>query len=202
MKKNYYDILGVTPEANLEEIREGHRRAKNTYSKDNPALYSLITKEESEEHLNLIDEAYSIISDPAKRRQYDQAQGRPLPPVQEEVVPSSPRPPENLMKKIMATKRFTLEHDIDPEMEKEIEGATEFTGPFLQKIREYKNVDIIRLCEMTKISKTYLRKIEQEDLSGLPALAYVRGFVYQYAKCLKLDPELVANSYLERIKDL
>ena len=85
-------------------------------------------------------------------------------------------------------------------MEQEIEETEEFSGEFLKKIREYKQVTIPRLADMTKVSKTYLMNIEEEKLDGLPALVYVRGFVYQYAKCLKLNPELVANSYLARIK--
>ena len=72
----------------------------------------------------------------------------------------------------------------------------------LKKIREYKNVDINRMAEMTKVSKTYIQKIEQEDVTNLPALVYVRGFVYQYAKCLKLNPDLVATSYLEHLKSI
>ena len=55
---------------------------------------------------------------------------------------------------------------------------------------------------MTKISKTYLQYIENEDVEKMPAIVYVRGFVYQYAKVLKLNPDLVANSYLQRIKAL
>jgi cytoskeletal protein RodZ len=53
---------------------------------------------------------------------------------------------------------------------------------------------------MTKVSTLYLQGIEREDYSKLPAPVYVRGFVFQYAKCLKLQPEIVANSYVARMK--
>jgi cytoskeletal protein RodZ len=81
-----------------------------------------------------------------------------------------------------------------------IEQTTLFDGAFLKKVREYKNVELIRMADMTKVSKTYLRHIEEENTEGLPALVYVRGFVYQYAKCLKLNPDQVATSYLGHLK--
>ena len=62
-------------------------------------------------------------------------------------------------------------------------------------------MNLQRLSDLTKISKTYLKLLELEDVEKLPALAYVRGFVYQYAKILKLSPELTANSYINNIKN-
>ncbi len=56
------------------------------------------------------------------------------------------------------------------------------------------------MADMTKISKTYIRNIEANDFAKLPAEVYTRGFVYQIAKCLKLNPELVATSYIHYMK--
>ena len=56
------------------------------------------------------------------------------------------------------------------------------------------------MSEMTRISKTNIKNIESENTEPLPAMVYVRGFVYQYAKCLKLNPELVASSYIHQLK--
>ena len=55
---------------------------------------------------------------------------------------------------------------------------------------------------MTRISKTYIKNIEEDEFSKLPADVYTRGFVYQYAKTLKLNPELAATSYLHNIRQL
>ena len=55
---------------------------------------------------------------------------------------------------------------------------------------------------MTKISKTYIKNIEADDFSKLPADVYTRGFVYQYAKCLKLNPDVVAKSYIYNLRQL
>jgi cytoskeletal protein RodZ len=58
------------------------------------------------------------------------------------------------------------------------------------------------MAEMTRISKTHITAIENEDVAKLPADVYVRGYVYQYAKVLKLEPERVATSYLLHFKKL
>lgn len=211
--KNYYEVLEVPTDASSDDIHKGYVRAKNAYSQDSLALYSLMTKDECDQILDLIDEAYSILSDPDKRRMYDEARGinqnlnyknatsaRPDQDASHSLRGAPQTTQHNNMAKIVAKKRFDLTYNVNDEMEKRIESATEFTGAFLQEIREYKAVDIVRMADMTKVSKTYIRYIEEEAFDKLPAPAYVRGFVYQYAKCLKLNPDLVANSYLYFMK--
>ncbi|WP_372651159.1 helix-turn-helix domain-containing protein [Halobacteriovorax sp.] len=221
-QKNYYDVLEIPATATQEEIQQGYVRAKNAYSLDSLALYSLMTKEECNSILDLIEEAYSIVSDPLKRQQYDEARGlnkdfsyqdanRSSETFKRNDTPDSKldaqlgtdnNPSEGNVKRIVASQKFALNYQEDPEMEEKISQAIDFTGEFLKEIREYKNVDILRMSEMTKVSKTYLKYIEEESITKLPATVYVRGFVYQYAKCLKLNPEMVAASYLNRIKEL
>ena len=212
--KNYYEVLEVPTDASSDDIHKGYVRARNAYSQDSLALYSLMTKDECDQILNLIDEAYSILSDPDKRRMYDEVRGinqnlnyrnaaasKSSDQEQSHNLRSAPQTTQaNNMSKIVAKKRFDLAYNVNQDMEKKIESATEFSGAFIAEIREYKDVDIVRLADMTKVSKTYLRHIEEEAYDKLPAAAYVRGFVYQVAKCLKLNPDLVANSYLYRMK--
>ena len=209
--RNYYEILEVSPNSSQDEIYQGYLRAKGAYSGDNIALYSLMTDDECRKMVELIEEAYSIIGDPLKRNEYNNARGivggnslpnkNAISNMANKLHQSQTKESESSkMSKIVAKKKFALDFTVDPEMEREIEQTSEFTGEFLKKIREYKNIDIKRLSEMTKISKTYLRNIEDDDFDALPAVVYARGFVYQYAKCLKLNPDLVANSYVDRLK--
>ena len=212
--KNYYEILEVPEDADGDTIHRGYMRAKNAYTQDSLALYSLMSPEECAKTLELIEEAYSILSNINKRKQYDQARGLNNQGVygstlargaSEEMTMAEKSYSDNSqnkgsMFKIMANMRYTLDYKVNPDFEKEIEQASDYSGDFLKKIREYKGVDVSRLAEMTKISKTYIRYIEDESFDKLPASVYVRGFVYQYAKTLKLNPELVANSFLYRMK--
>ncbi len=259
--KNYYEVLEIPSTARSEEIYHSYQRAKSAYSSDSLALYSLMSPEECRNVLEMVEEAYSILSDPTKRKRYDEARGinrdfntmnynaladrvpqrseirNEVRTERTEIFPSSspsssvssmlrdeftlgtnantaqtsglsPKQEQTLsntttnVTKLVTQKRFALDYVLNAEFEKEIEDATEFTGDFLRKIREYKSVDLERLSDMTKVSRLYLQAIESEDYDKLPASVYVRGFVFQYAKCLKLKPEVVANSYVARMKKL
>lgn len=214
-EKNYYEILEISPQANQDEVYNGYLKAKNAYSQDSLALYSIMTKDQCLDMVKSIDEAYLIISDPEKRAEYDKAKGlktfltqksnerkNPSWEEEEEFRQSHKPTSSSQIAKIVSCKKFSLAYEKDPQFEQEIEKTTEFSGAFLRKIREYRQVDINRMSDMTKVSKTYIGCLEKEDIKNLPALVYVRGFVYQYAKCLKLNPDLVATSYLYRIKKL
>ncbi len=224
-KKNYYDVLEVEANSTPGQIESAYVRAKNAYSGDSVALYSLMTREECNEILGQIEEAYSVLGFPEKRREYDRlrgfnkAAGAPVYDHRPETSRANPVKNEapkdqvqyedfgsNLIEakvsKITAQKKFGLEYNESAEMDGRIRDCNEFTGKFLKEIREYKNVTIERLAEMTRISKTHLTAMENEDIPKLPADVYVRGYVYQYAKVLKLNPEQVATSFMLHFKKL
>jgi DnaJ-class molecular chaperone len=71
-EQNYYELLDITTDANQEAIVTAYNKARLTYGNSSPALYSLFNKEEAEELLKLIDEAYSVLSNQFKRREYDE----------------------------------------------------------------------------------------------------------------------------------
>ncbi|MEO5968689.1 MAG: helix-turn-helix domain-containing protein [Bdellovibrionia bacterium] len=89
---------------------------------------------------------------------------------------------------------------IGAELAREIELEGEWQGPFLKKIREAYKISIEELSNTTKISKTYLHAIEADNFTKLPAPVYVRGFITQIAKVLKLVPERVVPVYMTRFK--
>src|SRR5438105_4035681 len=70
--QNYYELLEISASASQEEILKAYNRARATYGHNSPALYSLFNKEEAQELLRFIDEAYMVLSNQFKRKQYDQ----------------------------------------------------------------------------------------------------------------------------------
>src|ERR1044071_5714828 len=66
-KRDYYEVLGVGKNASAEEIKKAYRKVAMQYHPDrNPGDKS------SEDKFKEAAEAYEILSDPDKKRRYDQ----------------------------------------------------------------------------------------------------------------------------------
>jgi len=67
MKKDFYEILGITKSADAAEIKKAYRKKAIEYHPDkNPG------DKEAEEKFKLAAEAYEVLSDPQKKAKYDQ----------------------------------------------------------------------------------------------------------------------------------
>jgi DnaJ-class molecular chaperone len=61
-RQDYYSILGITEEASKEDIKIGYSQVTSQPN---------ITNEENREYLNKCTEAYFVLIDPEKKRNYD-----------------------------------------------------------------------------------------------------------------------------------
>ena len=69
-ESDYYEVLGVAPSASAEEIRRAyHKRAFQCHPDRNHK------SKKAHEKMRELNEAYAILSDPIKRREYDLPRG-------------------------------------------------------------------------------------------------------------------------------
>lgn len=65
-KRDYYEVLGISKNATLEEIKKAYKTLAKKYHPD------LNKSPDAEEKFKEINEAHEVLSDEQKRRQYDQ----------------------------------------------------------------------------------------------------------------------------------
>lgn len=171
--KDYFEILEVSPDASVLEIKNAYLRLKKLYSSD-PTVIAPIAEEfpkaRRRQILKEIEEAYSKI-----RAFLDNEQNQ-----------------------IFADEEPAASKDL-PE-EKKTEGIS-FSGPVLKQIREKLGIQLHEVALETKIRVENLENIESEKFDALPPEPYLKGHLKIYANSLLLDPKKVAADYLERYKE-
>jgi molecular chaperone DnaJ len=73
-KRDYYEVLGVAPDADARAIKDAFRKLALKYHPDRSR------EPQAEERFKEIAEAYAVLSDPGKREEYD-ARGRAFDPL-------------------------------------------------------------------------------------------------------------------------
>jgi len=69
-ERDYYEVLGIGPDASAEEIKKAYHRLAFQCHPDRNRK-----SEEAHKKMEEINEAYAVLSDPIKRREYDLPRG-------------------------------------------------------------------------------------------------------------------------------
>lgn len=199
---SYYEILEVDNSCDQNQIMAAYQRIKNTYSVDNPAIYTVFTEKETRELSLMIEEAYSVLSNKTLRSLYDEKMARgnfSSKDLSFENLRAQSLVPTNETKIKPVSKK--VDFKTDPQMETEIRNCQVWDGNQLKKVREYKQLSIEQVSEVTKISAFYIAAIEKMNLAELPALVFVRGYVLQIVRFLNVPSEKqVVDSYMSLIR--
>ncbi len=175
--QDHYEVLEISHEASAEEIERAYRLARATYADESLAGYSVFGEGEAAAVRQRIETAYRVLSNDASRQDYA-ASSSPAPAPDAAALPAA--------------------RGLD-ELEASDEETGDFDGPKLRWSRMRRGIEIEEIAGVTKINPTYLRFIEEERFSDLPAPVYVRGFVNAYAKAVGLDPQHVVTSFMKRL---
>jgi flagellar biosynthesis protein FlhG len=185
---DHYAVLGIGRSSNDEEVRRAFKRQREVYLTGGLATTSLLDETELAGAQARVDEAHDTLLDPVRRRAYDLSM---FPEVDE------PRQSSTIPRPALAAEQLMLQG----ELAREIGPDTEFTGPLLRKVRESQGIELVEISSRTKISRSHLVALEEETYDDLPAIVYVRGFVTELAKYLRLDPAQVQRTYLRRMRE-
>jgi flagellar biosynthesis protein FlhG len=172
-EQDHFEILEIAPDASREEVERAYRLARATYADDSLAGYSVFGEGDAQDE---------------SRRAYVEslrAEGSftgVLPPLVEEPTQVDALPSAD-------------------DLGEAEEESGEFDGARLRRSRMRCGMEIEDIAGITKVNPIYLRSIEEERFSELPAAVYVRGFVSAYASCLGLDARRVAASYVRRLEE-
>jgi len=180
-EQDNYEILEASRGASVGAIERAYRLALATYSEGSLAGYSVFEDGDVPVLRDRIEHAYAVLSDRDARRAYDAT----LEAVDDAEPPVSSLTPEE------AGGLADVFEDLD-------DSGGEFTGARLRRTRLRQGLEIEQIAANTKINPLYLRFIEAERFDDLPAAVYVRGFVCSFAKCVGLDADPVARSYMAR----
>ncbi|GAC1538146.1 MAG: hypothetical protein NVS3B10_29460 [Polyangiales bacterium] len=190
---NHYERLAIQRGAADEEVRRAYKRQREIYADEGLPVVSLFTPEELDREHAQLDEAHDVLMDPQKRRAYDVSvfpeHAAPAPPPS-----SASRDQTDALAAELIQLQAAVSRDLGPD--------TEFSGALHRRVRESRGIDLREIATRTKVSHQHLAALEEEAFDQLPPLVYVRGFLVEVAKFLRLDPQQVARTYLRRAKDL
>lgn len=176
----YYEILGVSPSATMEEIELAYQNACKIYSEENPEFATSFDQEEAAELRSWVEEAYqALIKKMKSQTQFIQS-----------------------LQSNKETPKFQFEadeeiSDIDSQLEDELLQSNFYDGLLLKKIRLKKNISLNYISNKTCIGVHHLIAIEANDFSSLPAAVFVRSYVKQIAQILELNTKEVCESYMK-----
>ena len=195
-EQTHYEVLEVPVDATTVQIERAYRIARTTYQPTSAATYSLLSDEEVAEALRRVEGAYAVLSDARLRKEYDarlrlagmfdRASRAAQPPAPREGA--APRP---------VRRSLETSGPVDEAMEPE-DGI--YDGEVLRRIRMGRGIELEEVANLTKIGMTHLRNIEANRYELLPAPVYLRGFLREIARCLRVDPKAAVESYMQKMQ--
>lgn len=205
---NFYDILEVAFDASPFEIHHAYQEMYQLYHEDSLASYSFFSREEREEILAKLDEAYSTLIDEKKRSRYDQLliergileEGMQYQRDQKTLSLKSNSKLSNNNAVLRIRNQLKAIVSSNPIIQ-EILTQDVLTGKDLKKIREELGVSLEMVAEMVKVRIVFLRAIEDDQFEKTPSGMFLKSFLRAYAQCIGLNADIVASRYLKRIHD-
>lgn len=163
-----FDLFGLSTEASLNEVEKSFIELRNLYSEESLATYSLLDDAERQEKLEALRKAYEMILQSRSDAAIDVADLE-----QEEAFASEP-----------------TSACIDAD-------AQQNPGLFLQQSRKALRLSLQDVAARTKVRSSLLQSIEEQRFDFLPAPVYLRGFLREFARLVKVpDANALIDAFM------
>ncbi len=193
-EQTFYELLETEPGVSDEEVRRAFRLFKEIYATSSPIVSGLYEDAELTALHARAEAAHDILFAPERRRQYDLS----LPEADlARAVRRAAQGPRGQVAPVPHLRPLDGDEAAGERAESPSSTA-EITGELLRKVREQRGLELSDIAQRTRISERHLRSIEEERFDELPAAVYVRGFVGQVARILKMDASRAVEGYLRR----
>ncbi|MFH1436448.1 MAG: helix-turn-helix domain-containing protein [Pseudomonadota bacterium] len=185
IEDNCYEVLQSSYASQAYEIKESYGKLRRLFSDKTMFFAGVARRDIIDKLASRCDEAFAIVGNEDRRTAYDQ--------------------------ELAAEVKLDVEEAQEPDLDEEIDWMVKLSsgkgaersvsGRFIRETREKMGLGFHDIASATKIGTQYLRAIEEENYVDLPEPVYVKGFLKEIARILNLDPDLVALSYLKRMKE-
>jgi len=206
--QHFYELLNVEFNASPLDISRAYKELHELYREDSLASYSFFCKQERQEILAKLQEAYSTLMNEDRRYRYDrlliergilpeerqfQAEHRAL----RRASPSHHFIRNPILKITDELKALIASNSVI----QEILSYDILSGKDLGRIRRELGISLDVIGEITKIRPIFLRAIEDDTFDIAPSRMFLKSYLKAYAQCIGLDANIVANRYLKRIDE-
>lgn len=167
----YFELMELSPEASLDQIRRRYRYLKALYAGDSieiSALHDDVSQELLADYLDRLDRAFETLN--------------------------------ALREKNKAVAATAVKNEPDPELQGWLARIDFYDGAALKAVRERLGVDLQAIFTVTRIQPRFLEDIEAEAFGSFPAEVYLRSYLIEYSRFLGLESQRVLNDYLPRYR--
>lgn len=205
----HYELLEIPLDASPFEIRKAYQELFELYRDDSIAAYSFFSSAERMAIISDLERAYLTLIDAAARSSYDaqlierglMEEGKGYQDKSREPVPMySLRRSPYVDPAGPAIPSFAKKADQGDSPAEMILKKDVLAGEDLRTIRMELDVSLEQISLQSKFKISLLQALEEDRFELLPPLAYLKGILKSYAKCIGSEADHVVQSYLRHME--
>jgi hypothetical protein len=186
--KKHLDVLELSPQASLSDIKNAYLRLRRLYSGTSIVLDPIAEEFSDKKRAKIVQDieaAYAALLK-AGREKPESTRARDIAPAAANPAPAGPA--------------AAAEPGTPPPPEAPLEDLV-FSGPVLRSVRESLGIELLEISKQLKLRGELLKSLEEERYEALPEEIYLKVHLKNLAACLRLKPAKVVDDYVARYRE-